>query len=210
MTRVIKNPSDRPLPPPGDARQEELSRRDDELAQMAEELGENMGTVDPSVFDVDPALAARFNELDVSNPDPAYAYCWIFTGQLGRMVKMKSIEGWEVVSGDMEEALDLKQPDGTRRLGDVMLMRIRKDRKLLLDRKDRERRDAQQASVTATLEEMGQRAGVTITSGESVNPRILKQMQNRAAARQTAMGAVDKMIRAGRVPGVPTPGRRGR
>jgi len=213
MTKIIKNPNDRPLPPPGDARREELSRRTDELEELAEQVGESMGSIDPSAFEVDPALAARFNELEVSNRDPAYAYCWVFTGQLGRMVKMKTIEGWEVVSGDMEEAADLKQPDGTRRLGDVMLLRIRKDRKILLDRKDRERREAQQGAVTATLEEMGQQAsklGVVVHTGQNINPDMLKRMEGRASARRAAVGAVDQMIRAGRVPGVPTPGRRGR
>jgi hypothetical protein len=213
MTKIIKNPNQRPLPPPGAARQEELSRRTDELEQLAEEMGENVGVVDPSAFEVDPALSARFNELEVSNRDSAYAYCWVFTGQLGRMVKMKTVEGWEVVSGDMEEAADLKQPDGTRRLGDVLLMRIRKDRKLLLDRKDRERRDAQQGAVTAQLEEMGAQAakhGVIVHTGQSVSPDMLKRMEGRASARRAAVGAVDQMIRKGRVPGVPTPGRRGR
>jgi len=208
--RVIKNPNDRPLPPPGDARREELSRRTDELEEMAEELSENVGTIDPRVLEPDPAIMGQFNMLDVSNADPAYRYCWVYTGQLGSMVKMKLVEGWEVVQGDMQEAKELTQGDGTRRLADVLLMRIRLDRAIMLDRQDRERRERQQQAVTAQLEEAGARyakEGVIVSTPTNMSPERLKTMETRAGARRTAMGAVDNMLREGTVPGVPSPGR---
>ena len=205
------------LPPPGDARRDELKRRTDTLDEQAETssaAGEHYAA-DPKAFRVESELAQHFNELDVSHQDPAFAYCWVNSGHFGRFIKMKSAQGWEVVQGDMSEAIELKgiAADTTRRLGDVILMRLRKDRKLLFDRQERAHRRAVESGVTSTLEEMGEKyrgKGVIVhTDMPAANPRLLDTMQKRAQARSIARQTTDQLLREGRMPGVPAPGSEG-
>ena len=205
------------LPPAGDARRDELKRRDDALAEAAETRAAEAGVsaVNPAAFRVESDLAQHFNELDVTAQDPAYAYCWVNSGHFMRFVKMKLAQGWEVVQGDMPEAIELKGmgADTTRRLGDVILMRIQKDRKLLLDRQERAHRRAVESGVTSTLDELGEKyrdKGVIIhTNMDAANPRLLKTMAQRAQARSIAGRTTDHLIREGRMPGVPGPGEGG-
>ena len=200
------------LPPAGDARREVLAERQDALDEQLEGVGDDVGRIDPKALEVENELAQRFNELEVSNRDSGYMYGWVYSGQQGRMIRLKITEGWEVVQGDMREAEEMKGigTDTTRRLGDVILMRIRKDRYVLLQRREAEKRVRQQEGVTSTLEEMGESLGkrgvVVHTDLKSMNPQMLKRMQNRAAARKIATGRVDQYIREGRMPGTPAPG----
>lgn len=202
-------PKEVKLPPPGDARREELKRRTDALEQEAEETGLEGGT--GPLPEVENELAQHFNELEVSNQDPAYVYAWVNSGFYTRFVKMKLADGWEVVQGDMPEAEELKGvgADTTRRLGDVILMRIRRDRYLMLQRRERELRQRQQEGVTGTLQEMGDRYrqhGIVVHTGETMNPRVMETMQKRATARRAGGQQFDQMLREGRVPGRPAPG----
>ena len=202
------------LPPAGDMRRDELKRRADALDEQAEtqSAAAEHYAADPKAFRVESELAQHFNELEVSNQDPAYAYCWVNSGSYGRFIKMKLAQGWEVVQGDMPEAVDLKGmgADTTRRLGDVILMRIQKDRKLLLDRQERAHRRAVESGVTSTLEELGQKyrdKGVIVhTDMAGSNPRLLDAMAKRAQARGIVTRTTDQMLREGRMPGVPGPG----
>jgi hypothetical protein len=137
MANVIHGRRQTALPPAGHRRREELSKRADDLAEQMGTIPVNEGGhVDPRTFKkVEPELAQHFNSLYVSNADPCYAYCWSWTGGYGRMVRAKQAEGWEIVHGESEEATELKGTgaDTTRRLGDVILMRIPLDRKKQLD-----------------------------------------------------------------------------
>ena len=205
------------LPPAGDARRDELKRRDDALAEEAETRSASAEhyAADPKAFRVESEIAQRFTELEVSHQDPMFAYCWVNSGHFGRFIKMKSAQGWEVVQGDMPEAIELKGigADTTRRLGDVILMRIQKDRKLLLDRQERAHRRAVESGVTSTLEEMGEKyrdKGVLVhTNMAGTNPRLLDAMQKRAQAHGIAGRTTDQLLREGRMPGVPAPGSEG-
>ena len=106
--RVVEQVGPSELPPAGDEQRDELKRRADDLAERAETIGLDGGRVDPSAFRVENELAQHFNELDVNDADPAYAYCWVQAGYAGRFIKMKLTEGWEVVQGDMPEASELR------------------------------------------------------------------------------------------------------
>lgn len=209
MSKVIQV-GDSQLPPAGDARREELKRRTDVLEEAAESTGVEGGT--GPLPEVENELAQHFNELEVSNQDPSYAYCWVYTGQQGRMIRMKLAEGWEMVQGDMLEAVELKGMGGdtTRKLGDVVLMRIRRDRYLLLQRQRRERTRNQSEGVEAALREAGEkykdRGLVVHTSTDTMRPEIVKRMANQATARTIADKTMDQRIREGRVPGMPAPG----
>ena len=125
---------------------------------------------------------------------------------------MKLTEGWEVVQGEMQEAIDIKGMGGdtTRRLGDVILMRCRKDRYVMLQRREDAKRKAQQDGVTAGLRAIGDRHakdGVIVhTDLNSMHPKTVQRMANRAAAQQKATEILDQHVREGRVPGMPAPG----
>ena len=200
------------LPEPGDARREVLSERGDALEQRNEELGQDRGRIDPSKLRVENELAQHFNELEVSNQDPAYVYAWVQAGFYGRFIKAKLSRSWEVVQGDMQEAVELKGmgADTTRRLGDVILMRCRKDIYKRLMRQEDAHRRAVESGVTSEIEEMGrkyEKYGLIVHAGEGLSPTLLKRMQTSAVARQATGKKVDQLIREGRMPGAPAPGR---
>lgn len=138
--------------PAGDARREAMRQVADDLAQAAEEQGVEGGAIRPDAFEIDNEIAGHFNELEVTNALPEYEYCWVNYNFGGRFIKEKQShrvrEGsglqpvWEVVHGEMPEAPELRGigADTTRRLGDVLLMRARKDRALLQRRHQTDRK----------------------------------------------------------------------
>lgn len=204
MSRVIPQGGSH-LPPPGDERREVLRERADDLAQAAEEAGAAGGRIDPRAFEVDNEIANHIDDLSVSGQRDEYVYCWVnFTHNHGRMIRLKLSEGWEVVQGDDPEAIEFKAvgADTTRRHGDVLLMKCRRDRYKLLQKREAAKRAAQQGAVTAQLEEMGQKAaphGITVHSSmDTINPRVASRMM----ARQAGTRAVDQMLRTGTVPGM--------
>ena len=221
MPKIVARGESPAALPAGDARREAQRQAADALAQEAEMRGVEGGAVDPRAFQIDNEIAQHFNELEVSEAQPEFAYCWVQAGYHGRFIKMKQTERvpedgrmvpvWEIVQGDMPEALELRgmMADTTRRLGDVILMRARKDRYFKL-RKQREAHNADvQRGITAELEEMGRRyrgAGVVVTTDMDANR--LEEIGRRAAIRAQAGQMVDGMIRNGTVPGLGEPGSR--
>lgn len=211
--RVVEQVGPSELPPAGDEQRDELKRRADDLAERAETIGLDGGRVDPSAFRVENELAQHFNELDVNDADPAYAYCWVQAGYAGRFIKMKLTEGWEVVQGDMPEASELRGmgADTTRRLGDVILMRCRRDRYALLQRREKDKRARMEEGVTGVLRELGEKyrgKGVIVhTDTSTMNEQTVKRMSNRAAAQRTAADQTEQWLREGRMPGAPAPAR---
>ena len=95
------------------------------------------------------------------------------------------------------------RPDNSIVVGDVVLMRMPKDRFLMLKRRREERQRAMEASVTSGLRELGEQyrdRGIIVHT--NVTPSELRQQlaANRAGTK------VDQWIREGRMPGVPAPG----
>lgn len=197
------------LPPPGDERREVLAARTDELDERAEQLAGELEVerIDSAKLKVESELAQHFDELDVSGALPEFHYCWVQSGFNGRFVKIKLTEGWAVVQGNDPEALDLKGmgADTTRRLGDVILMRIRLDRYVMLQRREKAKRVAREEGITTGLREMGRDAGVIVHVNDEMSDATLKRMQMRQQARATAGATTDKWLREGRMPGVATP-----
>ena len=187
--QTIPNQNQRPLPPAGDARREELSRRRDELQQQLGELPVEGARIDPRVLKtVEPELAQYFNAMEVSNPDPAHKYFWVYTGQQQQRVKWKLSQGAEVVQGDMPECLELRGlgADTTRRVGDVILMRMRLDRWKLLQRHREKVTRAQREGVETALRDMGdryRRHGVTVRSTAEMSEEENARLERTAARR---------------------------
>jgi len=210
--------SDPRLPSAGHSRNEELKEREDNLAEEAETRAakEERFAIDPAKLKPDNEIVQnfdQFNELAVSNTDDSYVYCWVNAGYHGLFVKLKMAEHWEVVQGEMQEAVEHKglAADTTRRVGDVILMRIRKDyyKKILRHRKAKSERNLQ--SITTNLQDLGNKyrdLGVRVKTIEdgTLDEQTLERMGRRAQAQSTARQMQDKWIREGRVPGMPAPG----
>ena len=126
--------------------------------------------------------------------------------------------GWELVHADMAEAKEHKFVDGTRVVSDCLLMRIRLDRKMLLDKRDRLLRQAQQAGISARVTDLAERHGTRVLDtaellnlqGETISDHAATN--RRAAARNrfhqlNVGGRMDAMLKGGRIPGIPSPGR---
>lgn len=203
------------LPPAGYERDEELRRRQDNLEQAAEQLADTMetGSIDPHKLEVENELAEHFDELKVSNQLPEYHYCWVNSGFYMRFVKAKLARKWEIVQGDMPEAQELKgmMGDTVRRLGDVILMRIRKDLWIMEERARRVRQQnfegSDKAAFIDKIERYSSKIGQKIPWREANDDSSLKRMYNQEQAQETAGRKVDQLIREGRMPGVRSPGR---
>lgn len=207
------------LPPPGHARDEELRRRTDTLEQRAEQIFENVGTVDPEVFKKDREIQdmlLKSDGLEITHRQPGYMYCWVnYVNQQANRVWQKKALGWEMVQGNLPECVEFKREDGTRRIGDVLLMRIRMDFHMILEQRNEERRRRQQLGVSSEVRRIAQAYpkafGQVQTSDEGgpLAQTVLQRGEATAAAQRTAAHHVDAMLRRGTVPGLGTPGRQG-
>jgi len=143
----------------------------------------------------------------VSNEQPEYIYCWVYAGQHGLQVNQKKIEGWEVVQGDDPEAVEHQGigADTTRRVGDVILMRITKDRHLLVERRRREnaeRFNLSQTTISPEARRLAEQNGIPVYDADALNPQLLDKMNKRSQARQIAGNKINQLLREGRMPGV--------
>jgi hypothetical protein len=206
------------LPPAGDARRDELKQREDVLAQEAEERAATLEIerIDPKVMRVDNEIASsfdQFNEIAVSNAlNDEYEYCWVFAGRNSYWVRWKSAQGFEVVQNDMPEAQEHRGigADSTRRVGDTILMRIRKDRAARLRKAERERGAAREEGIDSTIMELGERArhlGVRVSRLGGLSAAQQDIIAKRAQARQIASAQFNDQIRTGTVPGLRPGGR---
>jgi len=162
--KVLKM-GDSTLPPPGDERKEVLAERQDKLEEKAETLAneQELHAIDPSAMEIEPELARGFDPatmsiMNVTNKQPGWVYSWQnHQSQSGLQVMMKKYDGWIVVSGPDPEAIEHKIADGTRRIADVLLMRIPEERKKALDARDQLKRERTEKGVAADLEHMGRK-----------------------------------------------------
>lgn len=198
------------LPPAGHARDEELRKRTDNLDEAGENLAAESGTerINPKAFEPIREIQYHLDELAVSNQDPAYDYCWVGTYRAMYFIKTKQVRGWEVVQGNLLEAIELKGigADTTRRLGDAILMRVKKDIHFRLLAEEKAKRLAREGAAVGELQELADkhaRHGIKLHVG-AADPRMLKRM----AAQGVAEDQFDTMLRKGEVPGMPVSGPR--
>lgn len=201
--RAVQN-----LPPAGDARRDELKRRDDTLQADAEVQGKDMGAIDPNTFDPNMDVLAYVNELEVSGAREGFHYRWLWTGRSGYFIKMASSQGYVLVQGDDPEARELKDPAGAglRRLVDVVLMRAPLAQ-ALWNQKRCEALAAQQAqAVTQNLRDMGRHRGIVVLTEEDAANPTMQAILKKYGAQQAATKIVGEMTRRGTIPGMPAPG----
>lgn len=200
------------LPPAGHARDEELKRRADTLAEEAEKRAEalSMSGIDADVLKIESELASQMDELYVTNRQPGYEYCWVNfdapSSARGLMVKRKLAQrGWEVVCGDMPEAIEVKDVTGNRRVGDVILMRIKKEHFDKLKAAEEEYARSLSGAVHSNLQQLGEKyrgRGVIVHTPENMSPQLLKSMEARARGAMAANQKLDQSLRDGTVEGV--------
>ena len=196
------------LPPPGHERREEQKVREESLQQQIERMSSKMlsGQLDPKSLEIVNEIASKTQHLTVSGARPDCVYAWVSKNRYQQHIQALRPLGWEVVQGDDPEALELKGQDGgtTRQLGDVILMRIHRDRYIVIKAKEQAQTRQIQRSSSAGLIEMGDRYR---NKGFIVKPWGMDSMEGpeispRAMSRTQAMKMVEKHLKAGTVPGV--------
>jgi hypothetical protein len=196
------------LPPAGYKRDDELARRQDTLNQQLDSMPDDIGTINPEALKPDHDLQGmiRKNFLEV-NLGPAYKIKWVnFVSQHGQAVWQAKAEGWEVVTANMVNMCDrdLVKEDNTLRVGDVICMRIRLDRHLMLEQQAENRRLAQQFGIENEINEIASKhpKALKVHSDLSGTNPYSDQMQKRAA-RKTALAHIGNQMKKGPVAGIP-------
>lgn len=205
------------LPPAGDERRDTLKQRTDTLEQEAEERAAalELDRMDPRALRPDREIRQHFdafNELAVSGAQDEFEYCWVFAGRNSYWIRCKSAQGFEVVQNDMPEAQEHRGigADSTRRVGDTILMRIRKDRAMRIRKQARDLAAAREEGVDSTIMEMGERAahmGVRVSRLGGLSAVQQEIIAKRAQARSIASSQFNDQIRQGTVPGLRPGGR---
>ncbi len=202
------------LPPPGDARRDTLKQRTDDLQERGEKMAaeQELESFDPSKLSVDREIQYSLSALGVSGRKKGYEYKWVrdpnttagpsmaVTKEVSRTVAYNGVSypTWQVVMGEMPEALERKTVSGDRRVGDCILLRIESKVKALLDWKDKQKNEIQEQSVNAQLQELGQRYGTRVET-------YAKTDVNNAVAQSVAMGQFNEQLKTGAVGGLAGP-----
>jgi len=197
------------LPPAGAERRDELKRRADGLEERAETEFADTGAINPKAFAPDRDILSQYDRFDVSKAQDGYVYCWARYRDPGSQVEAKRalavrtaggwVPVWELVIGkDMPEAMECLAVDGTRKIGDVLLLRARADRYRLLQQYQEELRYRQQHGVDASIKELGAKHGVTIHStNQDINNPVMQRALGRAQAKSMAMNRFADKLRDG-------------
>ncbi len=196
------------LPPAGHARDEELSKRTDQLAEQMETQAPGVESVDPNKVKPIPEIQRHFDpvsgELDVSAAQSGFSYLWCYQGEYSRHITRKRAMGWEIVQGNDPESIEHKAVGSYRQVGDCILMRIPSEIYERIRNNERRKATDREQSVGAELIEKGAKYGVNVTvEGLGGDPKMLKSIQDRAAASNVASTLFDQQIRNGQVAGMP-------
>jgi len=209
--------------PPGHARAEQRKKRQDVLEQQAEELSEQEERYSIPEEALRPdhdlqSLIVEYDMLEVSNPQPGWVYCFACTRMDGLGIQKKKAMGWLVVQGDDPECRELKKEDTTRRIGDALLMKLPLARKKLFDQRHEYLNAMREQSLIQGVEALAEKYPRAVKlnrdlstislGGRPLDEIMARKATTRKMMRQQAMPAIDRMIRNGQVPGMPTPGRR--
>lgn len=197
------------LPEAGYERRETLKRREATLEEKIAQMSERMlrGTIDPSSLEIANEIANKTQYLHVSGAQTGYVYGWLSTNRSGLHVQKAKNYGWEVVQGDDPEALELKGEMGggtTRQLGDVILMRMKEERYIVLKAQEQARTARIQQSSASNLVELGQKYR---SKGFTVKPYGMNsfegpEIKSGVLSRKAAFQQLDGHLRAGTVPGM--------
>lgn len=203
------------LAEPGYKRDEQLAERKDALEEAAETRADQMEThaINPKAFEKDREIQHGIENdgLEVEDAQSGYMYKWEnYVNANGNAVRLAQREGWEVVQGDMPESPSLRAVDGSRRLGDVLLMRMRMDHHLVMELRRKQRRLTKLYGAEQALHKMQEQhpelfPDIDTSQRPSHN---LRRSTVRRAAKRVAADALGRRLKEGTLPGVPIPGQR--
>lgn len=200
------------LPPAGYSREEELRKRLDDLAEKSEVKAEQLdvNTIDPKALRPDRELQhliRDYDALEVTKKQDGYVYCWAYTGQHGQDIMRKKAKGWAVVQGNDPESREHRYEDTTRRVGDVILMRIRMDQHFVLEQHEERKRRMRESGAISEVKELGAKHGFKVHTDIQSSPYFSSAQKTDVSvgAKQVALSRVDKMLREGSVPGMEVP-----
>jgi len=224
--KIVHKEQSQPLPPAGDERREVLRKREDNLQEQAEAMAETTDAyaMDPKALKVDRELAQHYDfdentMLKITNRNPNRRYTWgNFSSQHGIDVRRKMGMGWKPVSGSDPECSELKAADGTRTIGDVMLMWTTPENKARIDRMHQAKRDRVYQTAVTQEQEMADFARKH-PNAFIIRPSKLESQVGRASdfvgpkgqqaapvSREIAAKMLGDMVRE-EIPGVPIPGK---
>lgn len=205
------------LPPPGHARDEELAKRKDKLEEKIED------PETPEVYPMDPKALEEDREIlyrsidqqmiEVTNKVDGFVYAWVYYGQNSQQVWAKRALGWRVVTGPDPECIEHKEADGTRRIGDTLLMRVPYERWVQLEEDAIRRKEQAHKGIGSRLLELAEKGrshGLRVHDDISKVPHptggtLMDVVEKRSGAHDTALKHIDKKLREGDVPGMPAP-----
>lgn len=221
MGRAFPNRIQRTEPEaaPGHRRREQLRVQADQLEEQAETLAAEQGVeaIDPNALlpdDEIQSLLSRSAE-EISNPVPGFSYMWVNVeypqNARGSHVLAMQAQGWHVVKGDiddksMPESIEHRTTDGTRKLGDCLLMRIDSRRKAHIDYQYDLLNARRMGNDQATVDELSTKYGIKVVAYDKMTPEAQTRLERQAAtqfAKRAAMERVADDLRNGTVPGVP-------
>lgn len=207
--------------PAGDERRDALKAAYDELQAKSEQIAAELGLErpDPKVYrrTRDASIRPHDADLLIRHPQSAYVYSWVYRDPRGtlanRIVHSYEARGWEVVTGSMPEAKGMRvNAENAVWNADCVLMRCRKDVRLVAEQRDWEKR-RQREGISGDLMAKANKYGVNVREEvpASVRPQVMQASaaaaQSIAAkqgfARQMAASKLDNAIRTGTVPGAP-------
>jgi len=163
--RVI--PADMPA---GYDRDEAKRKITDQHAEAIEQMSGDNATFDPGVFDIENEIAQHYNfetnEFEVIDAVEGYSYLWglclgsfayqshaEIMGRAHRLLGPRA-KGYELVCGPREtfpECWEMRHVDGTRRIGDVQLYRIRSEYARAIEVKRAMRAKARELGASSQL-----------------------------------------------------------
>jgi hypothetical protein len=201
------------LPPAGDERREELKRRADDLEEVAESTLPEMGAIDSAKLKVENEIAQLFDSrhrLKITGLQKGYVYKLCSVRQDGQQIDDAKMEGWDIVQGDMPEAIERKGIGGdtTRHFGDCVLLRMRKDHWIAVQKRRKQLKSRLRESIVGPLTELGRiterRFGKNLVHTD-LNDPIFKRAVEAGVAAALADRKFDKHLRDGTVPGMEIP-----
>ncbi len=204
--------------PPGYAHQEQMKANADNLAEKAETIADAHGVhaINPDSIKVEREILHIIDACEVTHQQPGYKYKWVQdqwpshakslevrrTRSIHVKVNGETRPAWEIVLHDMPESPELKQAsDGTRRVGDCILMRCRADIYMLLQIEEQKKRDRQMGSITANFDALAEHArnkGIRVAHGNVERAELMDQLH----AGQIAKEKLNNMVREGNIPGM--------
>ncbi len=206
--------------PPGYAHQEQMKANADNLAEKAETIADahDVNAINPDSIKVEREILHIIDACEVTHQQPGYKYKWVQdqwpshakslevrrTRSIHVSVNGKTRPAWEIVLHDMPESPELKQVDGTRRVGDCILMRCEVAIYMLLQIEEAKKRARQMGSVTQNFDDLAASVGMKTAHGNFERVDIMNQIQ----AKNLAKDQLHNMVRDGNIPGMQMPDNR--